>query len=70
MQVKAGDIVKASYGDTRFICVSAGKSPGFGKYPIMTLYCIQSNHEYKVGSTYVFDTDSSWIEIEDNVVTT
>lgn len=68
MEVKPGDIVKASYGETRFICIRAGKSPGFGMEPILELYCIQSNHEYKVGSTYVFDIQSSWLEIEDSLV--
>ena len=70
MEVKPGDIVKACYGDTRFICVRVGRSPGLGKYPIMALYCIQSNHEYNVGSTYIFDGDSSWIHIEENIGTT
>jgi len=78
LEVKPGDIVKACYGDTRFICVKLGHVPALNtgrsscivKQPIMTLYCIQSNHEYKVGSTYVFDSDSSWIQIEENIVTT
>ena len=70
MQVKPGDIVKACYGDTRFICVRADSNPVIGKQPIMALYCIQSNHEYNVGSTYIFDTASSWIQIEEKLVTT
>ena len=70
LQVKPGDIVKACYGDTRFICVRVGRSPCIVKQPIMALYCIQSNHEYKVGSTYIFDSDSSWIQIEESLVTT
>jgi len=70
LEVKPGDIVKACYGDTRFICVRVDSRPLFINTPIMALYCIQSNHEYKVGSTYVFDSDSSWIQIEENIGTT
>ncbi len=70
LQFKPGDIVKACYGDTRFICVRAGINPGFGLVPVLALYCIQSSHEYKVGSIYVFDTGNSWLEIEESLVTT
>jgi len=70
LEVKPGDIVKACYGDTRFICVRVDSKQPFGNTPIMALYCIQSNHEYNVGSTYIFDGDSSWIQIEENIGTT
>ena len=70
MEVKPGDIVKACYGDTRFICVRVDSRAAFSNVPIMALYCIQSNHEYNVGSTYIFDSNSSWIHIEENIGTT